>query len=252
MTPSTPSPASASGRTRCPRRDRGRMVGEVTIHNLKTSGNAVDVRNTTSTFRINQLPRRSGGPDAARGSSRAASGPVVRALPAVAFLRQTGCNRTARNLHFLRYSCAHDATTCSSGEEGGSQRGNGQPGAQRQAGRLGGDPPVRAHRPRRPRLRASHPAAGRARAAGRAGPAGTPEPHLPGLRRGHRRRAGAAGTDSGAVHADHRRRLRGRLRRAAAPAAGVRRGLRRAGSSPRPTPRTTTTGCSPSARSRWC
>ncbi|GHI86955.1 discoidin domain-containing protein [Streptomyces xanthophaeus] len=39
-----------------PEAGQGPAVGEVTIHNLKTSGNAVDVRNTTSTFRINQLP----------------------------------------------------------------------------------------------------------------------------------------------------------------------------------------------------
>lgn len=31
-------------------------MGEVTIQNLKMSDNAVDVRNTTSTFKINQLP----------------------------------------------------------------------------------------------------------------------------------------------------------------------------------------------------
>ncbi|MFE2477358.1 discoidin domain-containing protein [Streptomyces sp. NPDC059389] len=39
-----------------PEDGQGPAVGEVTIHNLKTSDNAVDVRNTTSTFRINQLP----------------------------------------------------------------------------------------------------------------------------------------------------------------------------------------------------
>ncbi|WP_327168942.1 discoidin domain-containing protein [Streptomyces subrutilus] len=39
-----------------PEAGQGPAVGEVTIHNLKTSDNAVDVRNTTSTFRINQLP----------------------------------------------------------------------------------------------------------------------------------------------------------------------------------------------------
>ncbi|MEU9233217.1 galactose-binding domain-containing protein [Streptomyces subrutilus] len=39
-----------------PEAGQGPAVGEVTIHNLKTSDNAVDIRNTTSTFRINQLP----------------------------------------------------------------------------------------------------------------------------------------------------------------------------------------------------
>lgn len=39
-----------------PEAGQGPAVGEVTIHNLKLSDNAVDIRNTTSTFRINQLP----------------------------------------------------------------------------------------------------------------------------------------------------------------------------------------------------
>ncbi|MFD3539931.1 discoidin domain-containing protein [Streptomyces sp. NPDC058662] len=39
-----------------PEAGQGPAVGEVTFHNLRMSGNAVDVRNTTSTFRINQLP----------------------------------------------------------------------------------------------------------------------------------------------------------------------------------------------------
>lgn len=39
-----------------PEAGQGPAVGEVTVHNLKMSDNAVDVRNTTSTFRINQLP----------------------------------------------------------------------------------------------------------------------------------------------------------------------------------------------------
>ncbi|MER5732222.1 discoidin domain-containing protein [Streptomyces sp. NPDC002138] len=39
-----------------PEAGQGPAVGEVEIHNLKTSGNAVDVRNTTSTLKINQLP----------------------------------------------------------------------------------------------------------------------------------------------------------------------------------------------------
>ncbi|MEV0986221.1 discoidin domain-containing protein [Streptomyces sp. NPDC049949] len=39
-----------------PEDGQGPAVGEVTVHNLKTSDNAVDVRNTTSTFRINRLP----------------------------------------------------------------------------------------------------------------------------------------------------------------------------------------------------
>lgn len=39
-----------------PEAGQGPAVGEVTIQNLRLSDNAVDVRNTTSTFRINQLP----------------------------------------------------------------------------------------------------------------------------------------------------------------------------------------------------
>lgn len=39
-----------------PEADQGPAVGEVTIHNLKMSDNAVDVRNTTPTFKINLLP----------------------------------------------------------------------------------------------------------------------------------------------------------------------------------------------------
>ncbi|MFC9293625.1 discoidin domain-containing protein [Streptomyces sp. NPDC057010] len=39
-----------------PEAGQGPAVGEVTIHNLKLGDNAVDVRNTTSTFKINQLP----------------------------------------------------------------------------------------------------------------------------------------------------------------------------------------------------
>ncbi|MET3985011.1 discoidin domain-containing protein [Streptomyces sp. PvR034] len=39
-----------------PEAGQGPAVGEVEIHNLKTSDNAVDVRNTTSTLKINQLP----------------------------------------------------------------------------------------------------------------------------------------------------------------------------------------------------
>ncbi|MFD8572516.1 discoidin domain-containing protein [Streptomyces sp. NPDC059639] len=39
-----------------PEAGQGPAVGEVTFHNLKLSDNAVDVRNTTSTFKINQLP----------------------------------------------------------------------------------------------------------------------------------------------------------------------------------------------------
>ncbi|MFZ3494221.1 discoidin domain-containing protein [Streptomyces sp. 5.8] len=39
-----------------PEAGQGPTVGEVTFHNLRMSDNAVDVRNTTSTFRINQLP----------------------------------------------------------------------------------------------------------------------------------------------------------------------------------------------------
>ncbi|MEV6952901.1 discoidin domain-containing protein [Streptomyces sp. NPDC051183] len=39
-----------------PEAGQGPAVGEVTIHNLKLSDNAVDVRNTTTTFKINQLP----------------------------------------------------------------------------------------------------------------------------------------------------------------------------------------------------
>ncbi|MBO1330596.1 discoidin domain-containing protein [Streptomyces sp. VRA16 Mangrove soil] len=39
-----------------PESGQGPAVGEVTFHNLKLSDNAVDVRNTTSTFKINLLP----------------------------------------------------------------------------------------------------------------------------------------------------------------------------------------------------
>ncbi|NEB82308.1 Secreted glycosyl hydrolase [Streptomyces sp. SID14478] len=39
-----------------PEAGQGPAVGEVTFHNLKLSDNAVDVRNTTSTFKINLLP----------------------------------------------------------------------------------------------------------------------------------------------------------------------------------------------------
>ncbi|WP_285440835.1 hypothetical protein [Streptomyces sp. ISL-94] len=39
-----------------PEAGQGPAAGEVTVHNLKTSDNAVDVRDTTSTFKINQLP----------------------------------------------------------------------------------------------------------------------------------------------------------------------------------------------------
>lgn len=39
-----------------PEAGQGPAVGEVTIQNLRMSDNAVDVRNTTSTFKINQLP----------------------------------------------------------------------------------------------------------------------------------------------------------------------------------------------------
>jgi hypothetical protein len=72
------------------------------------------------------------------------------------------------------------------GEEGRRQRGDGQPGAQRQARRLRGDPRVRADRARRARLRAAHQAARRARPAGRPGPARAAEPDLPGAGRGGR------------------------------------------------------------------
>ncbi|MFI7387825.1 discoidin domain-containing protein [Streptomyces sp. NPDC049813] len=39
-----------------PEAGQGPAVGEVTFHNLKLSDNAVDIRNTTSTFKINLLP----------------------------------------------------------------------------------------------------------------------------------------------------------------------------------------------------
>lgn len=39
-----------------PEAGQGPAVGEVTIQNLRMNDNAVDVRNTTSTFRINRLP----------------------------------------------------------------------------------------------------------------------------------------------------------------------------------------------------
>ncbi|MGW7348698.1 discoidin domain-containing protein [Streptomyces sp. NPDC054854] len=39
-----------------PEAGQGPAVGSVTIHNLRTGDNAVDIRNTTSTFRIERLP----------------------------------------------------------------------------------------------------------------------------------------------------------------------------------------------------
>ncbi|WP_328535982.1 discoidin domain-containing protein [Streptomyces sp. NBC_00344] len=39
-----------------PESGQGPAVGEVTFHNLKMSGNATDIKNTTSTFTINNLP----------------------------------------------------------------------------------------------------------------------------------------------------------------------------------------------------
>lgn len=39
-----------------PEAGQGPAVGEVSIQNLRMNDNAVDVRNTTSTFKINQLP----------------------------------------------------------------------------------------------------------------------------------------------------------------------------------------------------
>ncbi|WP_329113160.1 discoidin domain-containing protein [Streptomyces sp. NBC_01465] len=39
-----------------PESGQGPAVGEVTFHNLKMSGNAQDIKNTTSTFKINNLP----------------------------------------------------------------------------------------------------------------------------------------------------------------------------------------------------
>ena len=136
---------------------------------------------------------------------RGGAGPAVRAsdLRGSAAVRRHGdgkpgltscvlCAVYASDLHNLRYSCAHDATTCRGGEEGRGERGDGQPGAQRQARRLRGHPAGGADRAGRARLRAAHPAARRARPAGRAGAARAAEPDLPGVRRGGRRRAGPA------------------------------------------------------------
>jgi hypothetical protein len=39
-----------------PEAGQGPAVGEVTFHNLKLSDNAQDIKNTTSTFKINLLP----------------------------------------------------------------------------------------------------------------------------------------------------------------------------------------------------
>ena len=61
----------------------------------------------------------------------------------------------------------------------------------------------------------------------RARPAGAAEPDLPGLRRGRLGRPRPAGLHARPVHPDGRRRVRGRLCRPAAPAAGVGRRLRR-------------------------
>ena len=82
----------------------------------------------------------------------------------------------------LRYACSHDAAARGGGAEGRRERGDGQPGAQRQARRLRGDPGGGAHRARRARLRAAHQAARRAGPAGRAGAARAAEPDLPGVR----------------------------------------------------------------------
>ena len=112
-------------------------------------------------------------------------------------------------------------------QQGRGQRGDGQPRPQRQARRLRADPPGRPDRPRRPRLRAADQAPRRARPARRPRPARAPEPDLPGVRRGRRRGARPAGLHAGPVHPDRRRRVGGRLRRPAPPAAGLGRRLRR-------------------------
>ena len=149
---------------------------------------------------------------------------------------------------FLRNNAGMTRRLAEVAAQGRGQRGDRQPGAQRQARasreatRAGG-----AHRARRPRLRAADQAARRARPARRPGPARAAEPDLPGVRRGGRRRARAAGLHAGAVHPDRRRRHRGGLRRAAAPAAGVGRRLRRRPLRAGATRRTSTTSGSPSA-----
>jgi DNA-binding LacI/PurR family transcriptional regulator len=129
-------------------------------------------------------------------------------------------------LRILRYSCAHDATTCSGGEEGRGQRGHGQPGAQRQARSL------RATRQavlsaldvlgyeRPTQLRGE-----RARLVGLVLPE-LQNPIFPAFAEVIGGALAQTRPDPGAVHPDQGRRLRGRLRDAAAPTAGLRRGVR--------------------------
>ena len=73
------------------------------------------------------------------------------------------------------------------GQEGRGQRGDGEPGAQREGRGLREHPGGGADRARRARVRAAHQAARRAGPAGRPGAAGAAEPDLPGVRRGGRR-----------------------------------------------------------------
>ena len=123
---------------------------------------------------------------------------------------------------------------------------NGKPGV------VGVDARGGADGARRARLRAADQAARRARPAGRPRAARAAEPDLPRVRRGGRRGAGAAGLHPGAVHADRRRRLRGRLRRAPARAAGVGHRLRRRPLRAARRRRTATTSGSPGATCRSC
>ena len=78
------------------------------------------------------------------------------------------------------------------------------------------------------------------------------QPDLPRVRRGGRRCARAERLHAGALHADRGRYHRGRLRRAAAAAAGLRRRVRRAASTRRRTRRTSTTRGSRSSTCPRC
>ena len=143
-----------------------------------------------------------------------------------------------------RYACGMSRRLGRSSAQGRRRGGDGQPGAQRQARRLGRHPPGRAHRARRARLRAARPSCA-------ASAPGWSAWCCPSCRtRSSPRFAEVVGgalaqqrLHPGAVHPDGRRRVRGRLRRAAAPAAGVGHRLRRRHYASA-TPRTSTTsGC---------
>ena len=130
--------------------------------------------------------------------------------------------------------CRHGKPIGRRRPQGRGQRGDRQPRAQRQARRLRADPPGRAHRARRPRLRAARPSCA-------ASAPGWSASSCPSCRtRSSRRFAEVVGgalaqqgftpvlctQTAGGV-------IRGRLRRPAAPAAGLRRRLRRRATTPR-------------------